>query len=347
MTIRMSGQFQRVSRFVRKRFARRGLILLYHRVSQLSSDPQWLSVTPQHFAEHLEVLRGQYNLLTLKDLQQGLCTDSMPRKTVVITFDDGYSDNLYEAKPLLERYDVPATVFVTTGKIDGSREFWWDELEAMLLESATLPDRLVFKLKDKTYSWKLDAEKTEHTSSEADQRWNVTMKSYPTPLHKVYQELAPVLKGVEESVRESVFQDLSRLAGVPRHVRYTHRTLRREELIRLEDGGLVEVGAHCVTHSVLALQPSEVQRQELVGSKKTLEEILGKPVSSFAYPFGTLSDYTPDTVEIVRQAGFNCACSNFFGVVGRSSDLFQLPRALVRDWDGDTFAKQLEQWFCD
>src|SRR6185295_14520167 len=103
-------------------------------------------------------------------------------------------------------------------------------------------DRLVFKLNDKTYSWELDAGKTEHTSSENDTHWNVTMRSYRTPRHKVYQELAPMLKGVEESVRESVFQDLSQVAGVPRHVRHSHRTLGREELIRLEDGGLVEVG---------------------------------------------------------------------------------------------------------
>jgi peptidoglycan/xylan/chitin deacetylase (PgdA/CDA1 family) len=346
MTIRNRVQSWLVPRWVRKRFASGVLILLYHRVSQLASDPQWLSVTPQQFAEHLEVLRQQYHLCTLMDLERGLRMGRMPRKAVVITFDDGYSDNLHEAKPLLERYDAPATVFVTTGKLEGLSEFWWDELEALVLRSPVLPNPLMIRVENKIHSWEWDGGTTNCTAGENDRRWNVAMNSFPTPRHKVYRELAVVLREVEETARDSVLQDLARLTGVPRHVRHTHRSLRPEEIIRLADGGLVEVGAHSVTHSVLALQPPEVQRQEVVGSKKRLEEILGNPVLTFAYPFGTHTDYTPDTVAIVRQAGFNCACSNFGGMVERNSDLFQLPRALVRDWDGDAFAQQLDQWFC-
>jgi len=347
MTLRNRVQSQLVPRWVRKRFATGVLILLYHRVSQLALDSQWLSVTPQQFAEHLEVLKQQYHLCTLMDLQRGLRMGRMPGKAVVITFDDGYSDNLYEAKPLLERYDAPATVFVTTGKIDGLSEFWWDELEALVLRSPVLPNPLMIRVEDKIHSWEWDGGETACTAGENDRRWNVAMNSFPTPRHKVYRELAVVLREVEETARDSVLQDLSRLTGVPRHVRHTHRSLRPKEIILLADGGLVEVGAHSVTHSVLALQPHDVQCQEVVGSKTRLEEILGKPILTFAYPFGTRRDYTADTVEIVRQAGFNCACSNFVGIVGRNSDLFQLPRVLVRDWDGDAFAQKLDQWFCD
>jgi len=337
---------QRIPRWVRKRLAGGVLILLYHRVSQLALDPQWLSVTPQQFAEHLEVLKRHYQLWTLLDLQRRLRVGTLPRRAVVITFDDGYRDNLYEAKPVLERYDAPATVFVTTGNIDGLREFWWDELETLVLEAPVLPNPLTIRVKDKIHSWEWDGGETDRTASN-DQRWNVAMNSSPTPRHKVYRELVAVLREVEETARNSALQDLSRLTGVLRRVRDTHRSLRPEEIARLSDEGLVHVGAHSVTHSVLALQPPEVQRQEVVGSKNRLEEILGKPVLTFAYPFGTHTDYTPDTVAIVRQAGFHCACSNFLGIVERNSDVFQLPRALVRDWDGDAFARQLDQWFRD
>jgi len=281
------------------------------------------------------------------DLQRGLRTGRMPRRAVVITFDDGYSDNLHEAKPLLERYDAPATVFITTGKIDGLSEFWWDELEALVLQSPALPNPLTLRVSNKLHSWEWDARQSDCSVGESDRRWNVAMNGSPTPRHRLYRELAVALREVDETVRESVLQHLSRMAGVPRHVRPTHRTLRPEELILLATGGLVEVGAHSATHSVLALQPHDVQRQEVVGSKTRLEEILGKPVLTFAYPFGTQTDYTPETVAIVRQAGFDCACSNFGGIVGRNSDLFQLPRALVRDWDGDAFAQRLDQWFED
>src|SRR5687767_8520588 len=83
----------------------RALILVYHRVTQIDSDPQLLCVGPRRFAEHMEVLRKDYHPLSLRDLQQRVRDGGIPRKGVVVTFDDGYADNLYEAKPLLERHD--------------------------------------------------------------------------------------------------------------------------------------------------------------------------------------------------------------------------------------------------
>src|SRR5690606_36408110 len=123
-----------LTRWWGRRFRPQALILLYHRVTTLENDPWSLAVTPEHFAEHMEVLRRYTYPLPLRDLVQRVRTGRFPEGSVAITFDDGYRDNLYAAKPLLERHEIPATVFIATGYTGREREFWWDELEALLLE---------------------------------------------------------------------------------------------------------------------------------------------------------------------------------------------------------------------
>src|SRR3954470_15948888 len=104
------------------------LILLYHRVATPTRDPQLLSVSPERFAEHLEVVRRCAEPVALAGI---LAQGEGPR--AAITFDDGYADNLHEAAPLLAAAGVPATVFVVSGQVGTTDEFWWDELERVLL----------------------------------------------------------------------------------------------------------------------------------------------------------------------------------------------------------------------
>ncbi len=323
------------------------VILLYHRVTDLSSDPQWLAVPPRLFVEHLDVLRRHYHPYSLGELCQKLRAGRVPRRAVVVTFDDGYADNLHEAKPLLERFDVPATVFVAAGKVGGETEFWWDELEGLLIETPSLPASLALTLQGRTHSWSLAPSPQEYPPLAAPARWNVTHSSCPTPRHRAYRELAPLLRELDGDTRESVLQDVAGWAGVSRGVRSSHRTMRPDELPRLAGGGLIEIGAHTISHPVLSRLSVDQQRQEVRGSRERLEAILGRPVTSFSYPFGTRGDYTEDTVVAVREAGFRCACSNFGGLVRRGTDAFQLPRYLARDWDGDEFRRRLDGWFKD
>lgn len=117
------------------------------------------------------------------------------------------------------------------------------------------------------------------------------------------------------------------------------------ELIALTTDGLVEVGAHTMTHSVLSQQSMEAQRSEIEASKHALEDVVGSPVPSFSYPFGGRDHYSAATVSLVRAAGFSRACSNFPGLVYLGTDSYQLPRLLVRDWSGEEFARRLSSAF--
>jgi peptidoglycan/xylan/chitin deacetylase (PgdA/CDA1 family) len=323
------------------------LILLYHRVTELPIDPQLLCVTPQHFAEHLDILRKSFNPLSLRQLMEGLRTGRLPSLGTVVTFDDGYFDNLGEAKPILDRYDVPATVFVATGYLGGTCEFWWDELERLLLHGRKLPDSLCLSINGSTQRWKL-GQAAEPIEGWLDQnrRWNMTNLNDDTgPRQHLYASLCRLLRPLTDQARQSALAALRRWAGEEAAARSSHRALLPDEVIQLAEGSTIEVGAHTVTHPVLSALPVEAQREEVSQSKLRLQEILNTEVTSFSYPFGTHADYSPATVDIVKEAGFACACSNFEGLAGPGTSRFELPRVLIRDWDADTLTRRLHEAF--
>ena len=323
------------------------IILLYHRVGILPSDPQLLSVTPEHFAEHLDILKRQANPTSLCNLVDRAEDRSVPSRSIVVTFDDGYADSLEHGKPLLEAADIPATVFVVTGYLDARYEFWWDELDRILLEPEELPETFSLSLIGKHYERRL--EKPIVSGSEQRNRhrdWNVLETHDPTARHRLYRDLFARLRQLPHKERREALDALLQWADRESIVRPTHRTLSVEQLIHLTGDGLVDIGAHSVTHPVLSSLTLEDQRTEIAGSKTFLEAVLGRAVTTFSYPFGARRDYTADTVTLVREAGFDCACSNYPGHIQPGTDRFQLPRMLVRDWDGDKFLRHLQEVWC-
>lgn len=325
-----------------------GLILLYHRVVTLDTDPQLLSVTPEHFAGHLEYISEHYNPISLSELYQALKAGKVPDKSVVITFDDGYADNLWNAKPLLEKYGILATVFVTSSHVDSDREFWWDDLERLLLLSDQLPEQLELTIKGRKWNWDLSGDlgaESRHRYEIEPKSWNVTMASDPGPQHAVYRDLHRLLKPLSHEEQESILSTIAQWAGMPRTGRETHRPLTVSELKELDRGGLIEIGAHTATHTMLSMQPVGIQRTEIIRGKESLEETLGHPVQNFSYPFGGRVDFNRKTVEIVKEAGITTACANYGLTLIGSTDPYRLPRVLVRDWDVEVFSSWMKDWF--
>lgn len=345
MRIAGTERLRRTARRVMNRFHPRAIILLYHRVIDLPLDPQLICVSRRNFAEHLQVIREYGRAIHMKTLDQALRGGNRRECAVIVTFDDGYADNLYNAKPLLERYDIPATVFVTSGYLGAKKEFWYDGLERILLHSVTLPEKLRLQINEHWYEWELISTvgPGENTSRNFC-KWNISRKDDPSVRHTLYRSLYQILHPLPDGERDKIIEALALWADIEPMHRPTHRTLLPEELIRLADGGLVEVGSHTVSHPLLSAIPLVEQTNEISRSKSHLEYILGHPVSTFAYPFGGRTHYTEQTVAAVREAGFAWACSSFAGLVGRDTDPWQLPRFVVRDWDRDEFARALEGW---
>ena len=293
------------------------LILMYHRVADLGCDPWNLAITPERFAEQLEALTRQRTIVPLDWLVEKLESGHVPEKVVAITFDDGYVDVLRNAKPVLERFGASATAYLTTGAIGRRREFWWDSLSRILLESPALPASLELRIAGRTRTWNVDP---------ATDRGD---------LHRaVWSEL----RTLGEAPRAAVLTELERWAATAPPARPSDRALDPDEARELAASDAFTIGAHSISHASLPSLSDDGKRHEVAGSRSACEDLVGHAVASFAYPFGD-RDHTTEC--IVEEAGFRHACSTDAGVAVSIRDRFRLPRVAVENWTGEELTRRL------
>ena len=166
----------------------------------------------------------------------------------------------------------------------------------------------------------------------------------PTARHEFFLTLYRLLRPLSDPERRRALADLTAWRGAASPADSSAGALSVSELQTLASRTLVEIGAHTLTHPQLSTLNDDDQRDEIQRSRVVLEEATGAKVVSFAYPYGGRSDYTADTVRLVRDAGFSSACSSFPGIVRRSTARFEVPRFHVEDCDGDGLARQLAAW---
>lgn len=323
------------------RWAPFGVILAYHRVATPRLDPQLLSVAPDRFADHLSVITSLGQAVSLRDMVRACAVNRVPRRAVVITFDDGYADNLRAAEPLLRAAALPATVFVTTGGAESGQPFWWDELEALLLRSRAAPPRLAVDCGGRRREWSLDASPLEGEAPVGS--WDVTQPTDPTPRHAAYRALTRICRALPPHERAAVIAQVAaqfRVAARPDE----HARLTPDEVAELAASDVVEVGAHGVWHAPLSVLSAEQQRDELWQGRRTLGEWCGRPIDLLSYPFGARDDLSPECVRLARDSGYMAACANWPGPVFSWSHPYRLPRYLVRDWCAAEFEERLEGW---
>ena len=304
-------------RWLHGQWSGQALILGYHRITAYEHDPFNICVSPQHFAEQLIILRQLAQPIPLMTLVTGMREGNLPKRAVVVTLDDGYADTLYEAVPLLEKHQIPATVFVTTGYQGG--QFWWDIL-ARILTVPNLSPNYELTL---PHSMKIETEQ-------------LTLAARKELLWQLYDYLLPLPAEEREVVMEQMQAWLGEDDG------QGGRPLTPSELRQVATNELITIGGHTVTHPMLATLTVSQQEFEIRQCKKDLEETIGgDSIQAFSYPNGSL---TATTRSLVQTVGYHCACASQPDLIYQNSDPFHLPRFWIPDWDGVQFSRWLQRW---
>ncbi|MBI3555228.1 MAG: polysaccharide deacetylase family protein, partial [Deltaproteobacteria bacterium] len=314
--------------FLKSAFSDPVVVLNYHRVNVIPSCASNLTVSAGNFRDQMRVLREHFEPVRLDSLanpRTAFNGRKSKKKRVAVTFDDGYADTFIKALPSLEEFRVPATVFVTTGMLGKAAEFWWDEIEELLME--LIPTERLCEVQ--ALVGDPMGARFKVVSDTTDQRATL------------YAEVTPLLKFSEKEVIATVMEKLRSLAGTAPLARDTHRSMTVEELKALGKNPLIEIGAHTVNHMCLSILDRERQLQELRESKKFLEKHLGVDVRSVAYPFGSEGDFNEATFSVDRELGIAIGLTTCTGVVSPVDDLHALPRMFVKNWSGDVFERNL------
>jgi peptidoglycan/xylan/chitin deacetylase (PgdA/CDA1 family)/2-polyprenyl-3-methyl-5-hydroxy-6-metoxy-1,4-benzoquinol methylase len=297
------------------------LILLYHRVADDPIDSQLLTVSPENFEAHLKELAENYRVLPLHQLLEEACKNQLEPNTLAITFDDGYLDNLNNAVPLLEKYGLHATIFVVSGMVGSQSEFWWDALERIFLTGHPLPSLLNIQ------------------DSQGILEWDLTTAQNRL---KAYDELCEMLRALPSAKIDEIVNQLLNWAGLTRIGRSTHQIVDAQQLKLLASSASIEIGSHSITHTRLSSLSPQEQQYEIAKSKQQIESIIEKPVRLFSYPYGSLEDITKETGRILAGTGYDAGIANVQGSLVSPVDMYAVPRRLVRNWSGPTFAQWLK-----
>lgn len=275
-------------------YAYRPRVLLYHRFAERTSL-RHLGI--DLFEAEVKLIRERFTPLTLSGLLDAIAGGRPVRNAVVITIDDGYEDVHRHAFPVLRRYGVPATLYVTAGFLEGKLWLWPDVIAHVLMTTSCV---------------EYDGPETAgvlplRSEAERYQAWRVL---------GTHGETLPAadLQTWLGTLADALGVSLSPSPAEP------YRPMSWQQLKEMADWG-IEIGDHSWSHPLLTrCDPEELQRQ-VVRSKSCTEARLQQSVRSFAYPHGA---HSPSVRRAVQAAGFTSAVALDSGAA--VLDPFEIPR---------------------
>jgi peptidoglycan/xylan/chitin deacetylase (PgdA/CDA1 family) len=287
-------------------------VLIYHRVLPEHDYMRIDEPTIEEFGWQMQLISRYFRPLSIRKALEKLNSGTLPDRAICVTFDDGYADNALCALPVLEKWSVPATVFVSTGFLDGG--IMWNDLviESFRNQSPGNVDLTKYGLG----SFFLDSNESRYAGA---------------------QKVLGLIKHLEPELREEIVRFLSvHLDKIPDELMLTS-----SQVFHLSRRG-IEIGAHTHTHPILTSLQSGDARREIEVSKEKLESIVDRSIDYFAYPNGRPGqDYNPVHTSIVEDLGFEAGFTTSPGVSNSSTDRYQLPRFTPWDKSPEKFLTRL------
>tara|TARA_R110001583_G_scaffold154316_1_gene305986 strand:- start:15415 stop:16389 length:975 start_codon:yes stop_codon:yes gene_type:complete len=271
-------------------------ILIYHQVLPDYDPMRPDEITAARFDQHLDWIKSAFNVLTLDEAVNALKNRCLPPRSLVITFDDGYENNCSVALPLLEKYGLKATFFIATDFLDGG--IMWNDriIEAMRV----------------------------YPHNEIDLSW-LDMGIRPIETLPERQALAyELLPRIKHLPAEERQEEVDRIcSGTDSPGGLMLSSLQVQQLHR---SGM-EIGGHTCSHPILAKLETSVLEREISANKEILEQLIGEPVRSFAYPNGKPEqDFDRRCLTVVEQLGYAQATTTAWGINTPGEDPYQLRR---------------------
>jgi peptidoglycan/xylan/chitin deacetylase (PgdA/CDA1 family) len=275
------------TRWLAPAYAGIGSLLMFHRV-RAGDAPEFapnhsITVSADFIAQIIDLLleRG-YEIVTMAEAERRIATGDASRKFVNLSFDDGYRDTFELALPVFAAKRVPMTLYVTTGFLDGEHFAWWDGLEHLLRAR----DRIVAP-------W--------HDGAQPLETRTAAQKEHAFGLIRARVMSMP------QTAREEFFRTLARTCEFDLEASVQAERLTWDMVERMQASGFVELGAHTVSHCVLANETAAAARSEMIRGRERLESRLGIPVRHFAYPFGGRAEVGARETLLASEAGFSTA----------------------------------------
>jgi peptidoglycan/xylan/chitin deacetylase (PgdA/CDA1 family) len=301
----------RADRWLRPLAQGAGMILTFHHVRPWRerdfAPNRLLEITPEFLDRTLGMLRHRgFEIVALDEVPARLAAGQGEPPFAALTFDDGYRDNVEHALPVLRRHGAPWTLFVTTEFAQGRGRLWWFELEEAIarLDRVRLP---------------LDGGVVEFPAGSAQEK------------HAAFDAIYGTLRAGPEDRLRAATALLAEQAGLDPGALCRDLCLTFEEIAALAHEPGVTIGAHTLTHPMLAKHDDATARREIVQGKRVLEERLGIPVRHIAFPVGDRGSAGPREFKLAAEAGFATAVTTRPGHLfpAHLERLHALPRVSV------------------
>ncbi|MGV6817448.1 MAG: polysaccharide deacetylase family protein [Thiotrichales bacterium] len=222
---------------------------------------------------------------------------------LVLTFDDGYADNLKEALPVCRKHNLPMLVYVTSGFIERTHVAWWHFLEQLILSEPhiSIPSRQL------DFSTKTSIQK-----------------------RACFDQLANLLRNASAHHQRQFLKEMCTSYGYQPLDYAKDLFLNHSELKTLAAHKLVSIGVHGVSHAASAFLSESDFQSEFRQCRDFLQDETSKKIKHSAFPFGSSDTVSPENVHWTQSLGFDSATTTEHGcVVGKTKNLFALPRIPV------------------